>query len=157
MTRKTKTAKPQNVAPSMKAAAAMWGISYQILKAAKAGGSRAFRSGRVNQRELLAWVRSNPRAVAEAEQAARQRAALDELKRQKLALEVSILGGRLDRDKAAHVLREVACEVWAECWEICQQSAEGLLDPDFLRVWKERCQSRLQAPLARLQRPAESV
>ena len=149
--------KINNTAPSMKAASTMWGISMQILKSAKAAGCRAFRGSRVTRTELLAWIRANPGPVAKAQAAEKQRVELGELKRQKLSLEVSILRGRFDRDKAACILREVACETWAECWQVCIESAEGLLEADMLRVWKERCQSRLQPPLSRLQSPAESV
>ena len=151
------TSNTSNTAPSMRAARTQWGISMPILKAAKAAGCPAFKSGRVNRVQLMRWVRANPRAVAEAEQATRQKAGFDELRRQKLQAEVALLSSRNKRMIAAYISLDLAREVWAECWQVCIESAEGLLEADMLRVWKERCQSRLQTPLSRLQTPAENV
>ena len=155
MTRKTRTAKPQNIAESMRAAHELWGLSFTLMRAAKARGCPAFKSGRVNRVQLMRWVRANPRAVAEAEQATRQKAGFDELRRQKLQAEVALLKSKHKRLIASYILIEVAREVWAECEAICFESAVDLLDLDMFRILKERCQSRLQAPLARLQSPAD--
>jgi len=149
------TSNTSNTAPSMRAARTQWGISMPILKAAKAAGCPAFKSGRVNRVQLMRWVRANPRAVAEAEQATRQKAGFDELRRQKLQAEVALLKSKHKRLIASYILIEVAREVWAECEAICFESAVDLLDLDMFRILKERCQSRLQAPLARLQSPAD--
>ena len=143
-----------NIAPSMRAARTQWGISMPILKAAKAAGCPAFRSSRVNRVELLRWIRQNPGPVSKAQSAAAEKTATDELRRQKLIVEISILRERVRRNESDFIAIDLAREVWQECEAICFECAVDLLDSDFLRVLKERCASRLQAPLARFNPPA---
>ena len=149
------TSNTSDIAPSMRAARTQWGISMPILKAAKAAGCPAFRSSRVHRVELLRWIRANPGPVSKAQAVATEKTATDELKRQKLVVEISILKEKVRRNESDFIAINLTREVWQECEAICFECAVDLLDPDFLRVMRERCASRLATPLARLHPPAD--
>ncbi len=130
---------PNDVADNMRHAEALWGIPRTLQILAKAAGCPAFEKSRVQRKPLEAWIAANPQI----KDAAKSHDDAAELKRQKLALEVSILETKDAQQRGDLIPRIEAEGTWSICSAIVREEAKGLMEKDHYRVFIERIKARL--------------
>lgn len=133
----------QKIAMNMKQAEVVFGVSKAVQKLAKENGCTAFKAQRVHRDPLLQWVKDNPQLVAKAEAAANDTRDHAELKRQKLAAEVTLLDAKVDSIARTTISRDEAKSEWARALAIIQEEAKSLMEPDPYRIFCERIKAKI--------------
>ena len=140
MTTKQKTpskpaaTEPLEIAENQKAAAAAWKIPLAVLKAAKAAGCTAFKSGRVHRAEFFEWLAKHEETAAEAEALDLKKAEKAELEKERLRAQIVLLRSRNDRETRTTIPMEEAREETARALAILQEEFKALMDPALYRA-----------------------
>lgn len=140
---------PLEVAANQKAASASWNVPLAVLKAAKAGGCKAFSpGGRIKRAEFFAWLRTHE---GEAEQAVAldlAKADRQELENEKIRAQIRLLRSRDDRESRTVIPMEEAVAEWSRALSILESEYKSLMDPEHFRVAQTRAKSRIGEVLA---------
>lgn len=133
---------PLETAENQKAASAAWDVPLAVLKAAKAAGCAAFKSGRVHREEFFEWLAKHEGTAAEAEALDLKKAEKAELEKERLRAQIVLLRSRNDRETRTTIPMEEAREETARALAILQEEFRQLMDPVLYRVACVKAKSR---------------
>lgn len=149
MKTKTKTtppkpaaAAPLEIAENQPAAAAAWNVPLPVLKLAKSQGCPAFKSGRVHRGEFFDWLKSHEADAETAVAADLAKADKQELEKERLRAQITLLRSRNDREIRTTIPIEVAREETARALAILQEEFRQLMEPALYRAACIKARSR---------------